>query len=104
VAGFNRNGWQLSPESAIKIEYPTNLLYYQIAFGVNTQLKGNPVLVKVDSLGNEKVLKRLIRRPEIHEDYGMLEMNEEDMLCKYYWVEIKKPELGSTYKIVWRVN
>ena len=89
--------------SSIKIEYPTNLLYYQIAFGVNTPLKGNPVLVKVDSPGNEKVIRRLIRRPEIHEDYGMHEMNEEDMLCKYYWVEIKKPELGSTYKIVWKV-
>ena len=90
--------------SFVKIEYLTDLLYYQIAFGINTHLKGNPILVKIDSSGNEKVLKRLITRPEAHEDYGISEINKEDLLCKYFWVEIKKPELGSTYKIIWQIK
>jgi hypothetical protein len=90
--------------SSVKIEYPTNLLYYQIAFGVNTCLEGTPILLKIDSSGNEKVLKRLMARHDVHEDHGMHEMNKEDISCRYYWVVLKKPELGSTYKIVWKIK
>jgi hypothetical protein len=90
--------------SGIKIEYPTELLYYQLAFGESMRLKGNPVLVKVDCLGRVKRIKKLIKRPEAHEDYGILEMNKDDFVCNYYWFVLKNPDLGSTYRIVWQTK
>ncbi|MEI8218724.1 MAG: hypothetical protein WCG51_06740, partial [Elusimicrobiota bacterium] len=88
----------------VKIEHPTKMLYYQVAFGKRASLDGNPVLIKITAAGKEIIIKKLQIKPEHHEDYGLFEMNEQDLLCKYYWVAINKPDLGATYKIVWRTK
>lgn len=86
----------------VKIEHPTTTLYYQVAFGIKVQFDGNPVLIKIDAAGKETLSKKLHIKPDPHEDLGQLQMNEQDILCKYLWVIINKPELGATYRIVWR--
>lgn len=88
----------------VKITYPTKKLYYQIAMGGSITLKEDPLLIKISPSGTETVIKKLHRKPMPDEDFGQYEVNEEDLICNYYWFVIREPELLATYRVIWKAS
>jgi len=89
--------------TSTEITSPINKLFYQVAFGRTVILKGCPVLVKIDLSGKATRIKRLLKNPMPDEDYGIMEITDDDLLCDYYSVKVDNPEPGAVYKIIWHI-